>query len=196
MLFVVTGGSGSGKSEYAEGLACRLAARDGIPEKLYLATMKNQGEEAQTRIARHRSMRQGKGFLTVEVPMGFESTGIGANLLSGDHGRDCIVLLECMSNLLANLMFPEEADSAHLRDGRRAEEILLSQTRQAVSACRHLIVVTNEIFSDGQQYAGEMRDYLEALGRINRGLATMADSFCEVVYTIPVFLKGETLCRF
>ena len=31
MLILVTGGSGSGKSEYAEGIAVSLAEREGLP---------------------------------------------------------------------------------------------------------------------------------------------------------------------
>ena len=61
---------------------------------------------------------------------------------------------------------------------------------------RHLIVVTNEVFSDGVIGADTVRSYVQALGTVNRHLATLADVFCEVVYTIPAFLKGESLCQF
>ena len=63
MLAVVTGGSGSGKSEYAEGLA--LQAEPG--RKLYLATMMVWDEEGRQRVRRHRRMREGKQFRTEEV---------------------------------------------------------------------------------------------------------------------------------
>ena len=63
MLVAVTGGSGSGKSAYAEQTAVRLA--DG-GRLLYLATMMRDGAGAQERIRRHRALRRGKGFLTIE----------------------------------------------------------------------------------------------------------------------------------
>ncbi len=63
MLVTVTGGSGSGKSAYAEQTAVRLAEGGRL---LYLATMMRDGAGAQERIRRHRALRSGKGFLTIE----------------------------------------------------------------------------------------------------------------------------------
>ena len=110
---IVCGGSGSGKSEYAEKLACHLAEeemkRKQMPvTKLYLATMQNDGAEACERIARHRNLRQGKGFATVEAPYGLEV-----------EERYDIILLECVSNLAANLMFGKRMST-----DETAEEIL------------------------------------------------------------------------
>ncbi|MBP3879053.1 MAG: bifunctional adenosylcobinamide kinase/adenosylcobinamide-phosphate guanylyltransferase [Lachnospiraceae bacterium] len=63
MLCLVIGGSASGKSEYAERHVCALPGR-----RIYAATMQPFGEEGRQRIARHRKLREGKGFVTVEVP--------------------------------------------------------------------------------------------------------------------------------
>ena len=65
MLILVTGGSGSGKSEYAENTAVALAEKEGLP-LYYVATMKPYGEEGRRRVARHRRLRAGKGFETIE----------------------------------------------------------------------------------------------------------------------------------
>lgn len=184
MLFVVTGASGSGKSEYAERLVCGLSERDGIPEKIYAATMEKESAAAKERIARHRRLRAGKGFVTAEAAFGLREESVRTRL------PETIVLLECVSNLLANLMF-----SGGLTGEAAAREIV-SQIEEARLHCRHIVVVTNEIFSDGGIYKGEMEQYVRALGRINCRLAGNADAFCEVVYSVPVFLKGEALCRF
>lgn len=61
MLVLVTGGAASGKSEHAEKIICARAH-----SKLYLATMQPFGKSARARIARHRKLREGKGFYTVE----------------------------------------------------------------------------------------------------------------------------------
>lgn len=61
MMVVVTGGSGSGKSAYAESLF-----QDFSGEKIYIATMQVYDEEGKAKVARHRKLREGKGFLTVE----------------------------------------------------------------------------------------------------------------------------------
>ena len=51
------------------------------------------------------------------------------------------------------------------------------------------MVVTNEIFSDGENYSEETRIYQEKLGKINQETARMADEVVEVVAGIPVFHK-------
>ena len=61
MLALVTGGSGSGKSAWAEDLVLSL----GEGRRIYIATMYPFDEESHRRIERHRKMRAGKGFETV-----------------------------------------------------------------------------------------------------------------------------------
>lgn len=81
MLVVVTGGSGSGKSVYAEKLLARLAdTQEG--QKIYIATMKPFGSEGQERISRHRVQRQAYGFLTVEQYTRIEEAQIPAGYIS------------------------------------------------------------------------------------------------------------------
>ena len=52
-----------------------------------------------------------------------------------------------------------------------------------------MVIVTNEIFSDGVTFEEEMNIYLKYLGEINQAVAKMADEAVEVVYGIPVYLK-------
>ena len=64
MIVVVTGASGSGKSEYAEGVAVKLAGKGDL---YYLATMRVYGEEGVRRVERHRKLRAGKDFKRLSV---------------------------------------------------------------------------------------------------------------------------------
>ena len=57
MLILITGTSGSGKSEYAEKICCELA---GSAKKYYIATMQPYGAEGTQRIRRHHALRQGR----------------------------------------------------------------------------------------------------------------------------------------
>ena len=66
MFAVITGGSGSGKSRFAEAFLQELCPG----EKIYLATMQFLDEEMKERIQRHRQMRAGKQFVTIEQGMG------------------------------------------------------------------------------------------------------------------------------
>ena len=63
MVYLIIGGSGSGKSAYAEQL---MECFTGVTEKYYLATMQIFDEEGEKRKEKHRAARQGKGFLTIE----------------------------------------------------------------------------------------------------------------------------------
>ena len=88
MLELVTGGSGSGKSAYAESRICEYNRQ--APKPLfYIATMFPYGEETEKKIERHRMLRKGKGFETLEW-----YTGLKLHLEEGSlQGSD--VLLEC-----------------------------------------------------------------------------------------------------
>ena len=91
------------------------------------------------------------------------------------------VLVECMSNLLANECFGEAGKPDDIFDG----------CMKLYSECRHLVIVTNEVFSDGCEYDAGTTDYIRRLGEINVRLSRAADAVVEVVYSIPVFLKGD-----
>lgn len=66
MLILVTGGSGSGKSAFAEDRILSL----GEAKRIYIATMHPFDQESFKRIERHRKMRAGKGFDTIECYTG------------------------------------------------------------------------------------------------------------------------------
>jgi adenosylcobinamide kinase/adenosylcobinamide-phosphate guanylyltransferase len=57
-----------------------------------------------------------------------------------------------------------------------------------------LVIVTNQVGSDGIVYAEETMEYIRILGEINRRTAEIADNVIECVYGIPVLLKGEIPC--
>lgn len=172
MLILVTGGSGSGKSEFAEGLVLKLHTKP----YLYIATMYPFDEECRRRIARHRKMRAEKEFDTLECYTGLKDADVSG------YGT---VLLECMSNLTANEMYQENGAK-----GRCAEEIL-DGIRSVYGQCTHLVIVTNEIFSDGIDYDEETSRYQRYLGGINQRIAQLADLVVEVVYSVPVVHKGK-----
>ena len=170
MFVLVTGGSGSGKSAYAEDRVLSF----GEGNRIYIATMFPFDKESEKRVERHRNMRAGKGFETIECYTGLKEVSLPEN---------SVVLLECMSNLTANEMFQE--NGAHERTVEEIMEGVLHIREQA----KHLIIVTNEIFSEAFSYEGETQIYQAYLGTINQKMAELADDVVEVVYGIPVFHK-------
>ncbi len=48
--------------------------------------------------------------------------------------------------------------------------------RAIAAQCENLIVVSNEVFSGGADYAGDTDHYLKALAQVNNALAARADA--------------------
>lgn len=171
MLHVITGGSGSGKSRFAEQQILNL----GPARRIYIATMHPYDEESFARIDRHRAMRAEKQFDTMECYTGLKNLAIPA---------DANVLLECMSNLAANEMFEPGAA------GENTVAEIMEGIRHLKEQAANLVVVTNEICSDGIEYDPVTTQYQQYLGQINQQMAAMADKVTEVVYGIPLHMKG------
>lgn len=191
-LHMVIGGSGSGKSAYAETLAVSLweglQRGGGEASRLYyVATMQVTDAESRSRVLRHQNLRAGKGFTTVEQPYALEQ------LLDLPLGKEDVLLLEDLSNLLANERYreegrlygisPKECDKAYLQWIVKPLKALCEQVGAVV-------VVTNAICSDGVFYAEETLCYMWLLASLNRVLATGADTLTEVICGIPV----ERIC--
>lgn len=170
MIVLVTGGSGCGKSTWAEKLIASLPNEN----RVYIATMQVYDEESVKRVERHRAQRADKGFRTIEYEK---------DLASADIEDDSIVLLEDLVNLMANEMF----------DGGDVNRIVPALHGLA-KKCRHLIMDTNDVFSDGIEYAESTQEYIRQLAQINNAAAQLADCVVEVVYSIPIAVKGELPC--
>ncbi len=74
--------------------------------------------------------------------------------------------------------------------GENAASAILEGLDQLAGQCVHLIVVSNEVFSGGADYAGDTGRYLKALAQVNNALAARADHVVRVVCGIPVYYKG------
>ena len=167
MVVFVIGGSGSGKSEYAEGVIMGF----GRCKRYYIATMQAYDDEARAKIRRHREMRKDKGFDTIECQKGLPLVDI-------EPGSD--VLLECISNLAANEMF----DPAGA--GPDTVTSVMAGVDRLADMCLNLVIVSNNIFGDGADYSPETSEYIGKVAEINGKIAERADKVVEVVYGIPL----------
>lgn len=193
MLVFIIGGSGSGKSEYAE----RRCTEFGITPLTYLATMETASEESKSRIARHRKLRDGKGFCTLECLTHLEQI----ELPSGG-----VVLLEGLSNLIANEMFSSKgrlhfdaeekqpvSDRAAPDLTEQAVNLILCGIQHIVDVSAHTVIVSDQIFSDGIQYGAETEYYRQILAGIHQRIFEMADEAVEVVHGIPLQIKSREI---
>ena len=188
MMELVTGGSGSGKSAYAETAVCLcrrfLSGRTGREVPLYyIADMIPYGRETEKKIESHRKMRAGKGFVTLEWYVDLPGRILAPD--SPDLKGSC-VLLECVSNLTANEMYePGGAQNT----GKDPAECIIKGVQMLKERCAHLVVVTNDVFRESVPDSEEMKAYKENLAAVNRALAKMADRVTEVVFGAPVRIK-------
>lgn len=193
MLAVVTGGSGSGKSAYAEKLTASLHEKNHRTGGLiYLATLaRGSGGDTEARIARHRRQRESFGFRTAER----ENDLAGLSL-----PENAAVLLEDLPNLLANEMWrpaggqaagpnadPGTAGRREDTDGRLIRRI--TSPLMTAAASGDLVVVTGRVSSDGIPYDPETVHYIRLLNAVTRILSAEADLMVLSAAGIPVILK-------
>lgn len=168
MLILLIGAANSGKSRFAETIAARFTG-----PRIYAATMIPCGAEGAARVDRHRRQRAGQGFVTVECPRGLD--GISA-------GKNALVLLEDVSNLLANEMFG--------RGRPGAEDEALRQIVSLAGRAAVVIAVTiGGVSGDGCDEPTQ--NYAAALAHLNEQLAEAADAVIEIRAGTPLLLKGE-----
>lgn len=163
MVAVYIGYPDSGKSALAESRATELSGGEDL---IYIATMIPYGDEGEQRIKRHRAMRDGKGFETIEAP--FDICDALSHTFDEDELRSKTVLLECVSNLAANELFERH---------RSAEETVSKiegDIRRLADSVRSFVIVTNHYEID-ESFDEETRLYSKTLDKINERIAAFAD---------------------
>jgi len=171
-VILVTGGARSGKSRLAERLAEGFA-----PLRGYLATGEPGDAEMADRIARHRG-RRGPEWQTVEEPLQV-TEAIAAN-----DGRFSVLLLDCVTLWLSNLLFRGEGGAAGALS--RVEAF----TRSFGSLKTPLIIVTNEVGSGIVPEHPLARSYRDLAGEANEMIAARADEVYVCISGLPLKLKG------
>ncbi|MEE1008027.1 MAG: bifunctional adenosylcobinamide kinase/adenosylcobinamide-phosphate guanylyltransferase [Agathobacter sp.] len=182
MLTVVYGGAGSGKSEYAEEILKNFSG-----EKYYIATMKIYSSEDEKRIKRHRKLRAGKGFITIEQSCDMDL--VCQKIPAREEEKPKCALLECMSNLVANEMFKED----RIYSGEETATKIIRDLKKIIKEFQDFVIVTNNVMEDGIVYDTETMEYIKAISLVNMELAAMADEVTEVVVGIPIKVRSKNV---
>ena len=178
MMVFVSGAVRSGKSSLGERL---VLAHGGRP--VYLATSQAYDGEMARRIELHRQNRAGKGFVTLEQPRDIGAAA--GRLLPADA-----VLLDCLGTLAANEMFGQaDAEKATAAADALFHRIL-SGIEKVHASVSLLVVVSNELFSDGIVYDAMTEEYLRLMGRLHRALAARAGAAVECAGGCVTVHKG------
>ncbi len=198
MIIFITGGSASGKSAFAGKLAERLAEEHEETGKiLYIATLADQSAESEQRIERHRKLRE-KGNYDVAECFFLSDPSLLLKRYRASGGEDkrtaAVVLFDSLDGFTADVFFPPSG-SGNLSPDQGGDEADPERTAAEIlslqSISPDLIIVSDQIFSDGLVYDSLTRRYMEYTAEVETILADRADCVIEVVCGIPLLLKGE-----
>ena len=175
----ITGGARSGKSTLAEALARPYG------QVLYIATARPCDEEMAERIRVHRARR----------PAHWDTFEGVRGLAEAIRGREGCVLLDCVTNLLTNLMLDMQADWEHPtpQSVEEAQRLALGELEALADGARaqdnQLLLVSNELGMGLVPPYPFGRVFRDVAGRVNQRLAQLADEAYLCVSGIPLRLK-------
>lgn len=171
----ITGGARSGKSVFAEKLALEFGS-----SLCYLATAQALDSEMDERIVLHRE-RRGEQWHTLEEPLDLP------RVLKECDGRYQVILVDCITLWLSNLLFAYEGLEGNL------EERILVDVRQLADRLLEMktavILVSNEVGMGIVPENALARLYRDMAGKANQLLAVAADEVHMVISGIPLRLK-------
>ena len=172
-IILVTGGSRSGKSVFAEQCTDFAAGN-----RAYIATSHITDDEMMRRVKAHQDRRAGNGWANIE-----EEYDLAAALEQA-RGNDA-VLVDCLSVWINNLMF---------RDPAFSEADMVRETGRLTAALKAfpgvIVLVINEV---GQGIVPEnelARRFRDCSGRCGQMIAAVADEVWYCVCGIPMKIKG------
>ena len=174
MNIFISGGCKNGKSDFAQKLAVKLA--DG-GRLYYVATMTPYDDEDRARIKKHIENRAGLGFETLEL---------GRDLMSRISDPDGVYLVDSVTALLLNELFPSSEFACADPDGvNRCRDELLALAKFA----RGVVFVSDYIYSDAARYDEFTENYRRSLASVDAALAKVCGTVIELCAGNVVYHK-------
>lgn len=176
-LILITGGSRSGKSRYAQQRA------EIIPgPRFFIATCQVTDQEMAERVKKHQEARNQAEWRTIEEPL-----YVAGALRAAREGN--VLLIDCLTAWVNNLLYEAERSNnvATEEDAAAACSDLLEA---ADSVKGTVIIVTGEVGMGIVPDNPLARLYRDCVGRCNQMIAAEADAVILVNCGIPLTLKG------
>ena len=200
---LILGGQKSGKSRRAELLARDWLAQAPDHKAVLIATGQPWDDEMRQRIVRHQRDRAERvpGMTTVEEPLAL------AEVLSRNSNVKTLVVVDCLTLWLTNLLMPAEDAEKARKDSQNAEKSLISNEKMAAityswaetamlliaieKAAGPVTLVGNEIGLGVIPLGRETRVFVDALGQLNQNIAAVCQRVTLMVAGLPLTLKGQ-----
>ncbi len=165
---LVTGGISSGKSLWAESFVNQTNK-----QKVYVATAQPLDDELKQKIKLHQA-RRGKDWQLLEAPF-------TKGEIFSQFGEEDLILLECLSTWLGNLLYKEVNLEEHLG-------IFLAN----LANCKaNIVVVTVETGLGVIPKDQLSRTFMKELGSLNQSIARRSELVVLVTAGIPLAIKGS-----
>lgn len=191
MITLITGGARSGKSSFGE----KIAQFRGGKEVYYLATAEVKDKEMETRVKKHQAQRS-EHWTTIEEPLAAEEA-------LSSLPTSAVVLMDCITIYISNLLFEEKAETEAELDKMAKEKYIIEKMEKLVAVIRkkdmEAILVTNEV-GQGIVPGNKIgRIYRDIAGRVNQYLAGEAEEVYLTIAGLPLEIKElgrENLSKF
>jgi adenosylcobinamide kinase/adenosylcobinamide-phosphate guanylyltransferase len=170
-LTLITGGARSGKSSHALTIATAYPGN----RRYFIASAEPSDDEMHTRIERHRADRSA-GFVTIEEPVAL------ARVIASLDGRADVLVLDCLTLWVANLMARDRDDLAVMAE---ADGLIGALTRVTFGA----VVVTGEVGAGIVPMNPAARRFRDLLGWINQKVARASDRVLLMTAGYPLIVK-------
>lgn len=167
-ITLITGGTRSGKSSYAQKLA-----ESKSKNPVYLATARVWDEDFRLRIERHQNDR-GPHWINIEQEKELSACDVDGQT----------VLLDCITLWLTNIFFDNQFNADHSLEEAKAEWDRFAQKNMK------LIVVSNELGMGVHPVEESARKFADMQGWMNQYIAQMSDEVFLMISGIPVKIKG------
>jgi adenosylcobinamide kinase / adenosylcobinamide-phosphate guanylyltransferase len=168
MIYLVTGGERSGKSNYAQNLALELSETP-----LYVATARKWDDDFQKRIDRHQNERDAR-WINIEKE----------KYLSEIDFSGKVAIIDCVTLWLTNFFVDTKNEVSLSLEQAKIEFDSISKQENTT-----LIIVTNEIGMGVHADTHIGRKFTELQGWMNQYLAKNADTVVLMISGIPVKIK-------
>jgi adenosylcobinamide kinase/adenosylcobinamide-phosphate guanylyltransferase len=179
---LILGGQRSGKSRRAEWLARQWLDAAPSHRAVMIATGQAWDDEMRDRIARHQRDRAERvpGMRTVEEPLAL------AEVLQAHSAPQTLVVVDCLTLWLTNLMMPAEGAPT---DAEVPTHALCNAIRHASGP---VVLVSNEIGLGVIPMGRDVRAYVDTLGGLNQRVAAVCTRATLMAAGLALTLKDRS----
>ncbi|MBP7654715.1 bifunctional adenosylcobinamide kinase/adenosylcobinamide-phosphate guanylyltransferase [Candidatus Dependentiae bacterium] len=168
MIILVTGGVKSGKSKFAESLACKYN------KVYYIATNVFFDDEMKIKIETHKKRRP-ENWITIEEGYELEKK-------LNNSEQDCCYLIDCITVYISNLLIKSNDSENVIKN--------IQQLMKTVSSKNSVFIfVANEIGLSVINENPLARKFTELAGIVNQIISSYSDEVYFTITGIPVKIK-------